>query len=198
MATRSWPISVLSLDNDTMMIIHSLIRGGVINEDGDWIQQERFVNISHILFKVLRPPFCCRSVQWIDFIQPEHNVCNFYHNLPVIVSSEVKHKWKVSDAIILYIRVSAFPRVRTVAGNVCAEKTCEGISFGICTLKDAPLQKHSRLLPEEWKMETQIVHTHPLVSDSSLYSPVMWYDMFLKVQRTKGKVGQGWQVHHVQ
>jgi hypothetical protein len=54
------------------------------------------------------------------------------------VSSEVKHKSKVSEAIILYIRVSAFPRVRTVAGNVCGEKTCEGRSFGICTLEDVP------------------------------------------------------------
>jgi hypothetical protein len=54
----------------------------------------------HILFKVLRPPFCYRSVQWIDSIQPEHNVCNFYHNLPVIVSSEVKHKSKVSEAML--------------------------------------------------------------------------------------------------
>ncbi len=30
----------------------------------------------------------------------------------------------------MYIRVSAFPRVRMVAGNVCAEKTCEAIGFG--------------------------------------------------------------------
>jgi hypothetical protein len=103
------------------------------------------------------------------------------------VSSEVKHKSKVSEAIILYIRVSAFPRVRTVAGNVCAEKTCEGISFGICTVKDVPLQKHSRLLQEEisCKMETQIVHTQPLVPlGSSLYSSVMWDDMSGKAQRT--------------
>jgi hypothetical protein len=41
------------------------------------------------------------------------------------VSSEVKHKSKVSEAIILYICVSAFPRVTTVAGKVCAEKSCE-------------------------------------------------------------------------
>ncbi len=47
-------------------------------------------------------------------------------------------------------------------------------------------------------METQIVHTQPLVSASSLYSSVMLYDMCLKVQRTNWKVGQGWQVHHVQ
>ncbi len=132
--------------------------------------QSHSVQGVHILFKVLRPPFWCRSGEWIDSIQPEHNVCNFYHNFPVIVSSEVKHKSKVSEAIILYIRVSAFPRVRTVAGNVCAEKTCEGISFGICTVKDVPLQKHSKLVQEEvsCKMETQIVHTQPLVSASSL------------------------------
>ncbi len=93
----------------------------------------------------------------------------------------------------MYIRVSAFPRVRTVAGNVCGEKTCEGISFGICALKVVPLQKHSKLLKGEisCKMETQIVHTQPLVSASSLYSSVMWSDMSLKVQKTNLKVGQG-------
>jgi hypothetical protein len=47
-------------------------------------------------------------------------------------------------------------------------------------------------------METQILHTQPLVNDSSLYFSVMRYDMCLKVQRTNWKVGQGWQVHHVQ
>jgi hypothetical protein len=77
------------------------------------------------------------------------------------VSSEVKHKSKVSEAIILYIRVSAFPRVTTVAGNVHAETTCVGISFGICTLKGVPLQKHSRLLQEEYLAKWKhILYTH--------------------------------------
>ncbi len=162
--------------------------------------QSHSVQGVHILFKVLRPTFCCRSVQWVDSIQPEHNVCKFYHNFPVIVSSEVKHKSKVSEAIILYIRVSAFPRVKTVAGNVHAETTCVGISFGICTLKGVPLQKAFNTFTKRisCNMETQIVHTQPLVSAFSLYSSVMLYDMCLKVQRTNWKVGQGWQVHHVQ
>jgi hypothetical protein len=91
------------------------------------------------------------------------------------VSSEVKHKSKVSEAIILYIRVSAFPRVRTVAGNVCAEKTCEGISFGICTLCKSIQDFYQKKYLAKWKHK--FVHTQPLVSDSSLYSSVMWYDV---------------------
>jgi hypothetical protein len=38
------------------------------------------------------------------------HIIELYHNFPVIVSSKVKHKSKVSEAIILYIRVSAFPK----------------------------------------------------------------------------------------